>query len=141
MQVILLKDIKGIGRIGEVIDVSDGHARNFLIPRKLGIAASDQVVSRLEAEKKAGDKKLAETLAKAESALKSLKSKPLKFLVQADDKGHLYAGLKESEIVAKINEEGTRLIDYTPIKAVGNHKIKVNLKGNNAEVSIQVQKI
>ena len=137
MQVILLKDIKGIGRIGEVIDVSDGHARNFLIPRKLGIAASDQVVSRLEA----GDKKLAETLAKAESALKSLKSKPLKFLVQADDKGHLYAGLKESEIVAKINEEGTRLIDYTPIKAVGNHKIKVNLKGNNAEVSIQVQKI
>lgn len=145
MQVVLLKDLKGLGRAGDVANVSDGYARNFLIPQGLASVADEQAIREVQTHRhKAQMRSEAQSELSAKLA-KKLRGQSLEFALPADEKGHLYAGLKESEILAKIKaREATlpssaKLVDYSPIKKVGDHKTVINLDSEVAEINITVK--
>ena len=88
MKVILLKDVKGTGRKDQVLDISEGFARNFLLPRRLAVLASGQALSALEKEHWRKSQKETAEIKKADVLLGRLASQPLKFVLPADQKGH-----------------------------------------------------
>ena len=140
MKVILLKDVKGTGRKDQVLDISEGFARNFLLPRRLAVLASGQALSALEKEHWRKSQKETAEIKKADVLLDRLASQPLKFVLPADQKGHLYAGLKDSEILVKLakGESPLTLVEYSPIKTVGEHEISVKIAKLNKIKKIKV---
>lgn len=133
MKVILLKDIKGTGKKGDIINASDGHARNFLFPRKLAKPATDGNVSALSHQQASADKKKAEELAAAKELAKKIESLELKFKTQAGDGGRLFGSITSKEIVAKLKKEHNidvdkkKLVMDGPIKLLGTEELKVKV--------------
>lgn len=133
MKVILLKDIKGTGKKGDVIDASDGHARNFLFPRKLAKLATDGNVSALTHQQKSADKKTAEDLAEAKALAASIEKIELVFKTQAGEGGRLFGSITTKDIAAKLKKEHGIGIDKKkmamdgPIKVMGTEEIKVKV--------------
>lgn len=147
MEVVLLKDLKGVGRAGDVANVSDGYARNFLIPQRLASVADQRAVREAQTRRQKVQMRSTAQIALAAKLAKKLRGQSLEFALPADGKGHLYAGLKESEILAKIKaREATlpssaKLVDYSPIKKVGDHKTVLNLDSEVAGINITVKAI
>src|SRR3989344_1714991 len=145
MKVILVKDIKGIGRGGQLKEVAEGYARNFLIPNGLAIVGTEDKIKLNQAEIKRAEEKLQSESKAAAEMLKKITKSVYEFELPGDKNGHLYAGLKESEILAKITEGGATLknrvtlVDYSPIKTAGEHQIKVEALGvvKNVKISIK----
>jgi len=136
MKVILLDNIKGIGRIGDIKDVNDGYARNFLFPRKLAKVATDGAAKELEHMKA---KKLeASSLAKEESAklAETLKGASVLLQEKANEKGKLFSAITAKELAGELSKLANAHI--TPnaielpehIKSIGQHPIRLNLPGN-----------
>lgn len=144
MRLILNKDIKQIGRAGDVVDVAEGFARNFLIPKKLALIATEAAVEKAAQEKTRRAAKEQEALRSASLTLEKLASKPIIFKVRADEKGHLYAGLKESEILAKLGQgrppaaSHLSLHDYSPLKSLGEHEVNVKISSLNKIRKIKI---
>lgn len=138
MKFILLKDVKGLGKSGDILEVANGYARNFLIPRKLAALADKNAIRQAE-EQRTIKQQGAENEAKAAKTLaRSLAGKEFDFTAPADEKGHFYAGLKGEQILAKIKGKAM-LVDYAPIKQAGRHKIKVNAGGHVIEITINAK--
>lgn len=144
MKVLLLKDVKGLGRLGEVVSVSDGYARNFLFRQKLAQLADESTLERLGVQKQQAEKAQESQKKSARRLASLLSSRILEIAVPADEKGHLYAGLKESEILAKITKEAghhflgrAKLVDYSALKKVGEHRLKIRIVPG-IETSVQV---
>ena len=124
MKVVIIRDLKGVGRAGDIVEVPDGYGRNFLIPKSYAKFADSTTVQ--EISRKKADEKLSKILGKIE----------LIFSLPATPEGSLYSGLKESEILAKIKNREPRLspqaklADYQPIKKTGDHSVilLINLK-------------
>lgn len=143
MKIILLKDIKNLGQVGEIMDIADGYGRNYLIPRGLG-----QVADRKTAEVLAVRRQKAAEAAKfvrtaVEKSSQRLAGLVLTFVLPADGKGHLYAGLKESEIFAKISKGEASLTgdlvkfpDFEPLKSVGEHKVGLWVQDQPVEIKV-----
>ena len=141
MKVILLQDIKNIGKKGTIKEVSDGYARNFLFPKKLAqIAVADSIKKveemqkkQLETEKMMQDKlkEMAKTISGQE------------FLIQAKDKdGKLFGSITAKDIANKLKEknieaEAKNIILSHPIKEVGGYSVELDL-GNNIKAKIKV---
>lgn len=130
MKVILLQDVARIGRRFEVKDVPDGHALNFLIPRKLAEPASRENVKNLEARKN----KAAVTQAGAEEAFKAtcekLAQSGLTLALSANEKGHLFQGVKAEDIATHVSKEVGPLLPNqvvldAPLKEVGEHTVTI----------------
>jgi large subunit ribosomal protein L9 len=146
MKVVLLKDQKGLGRTGDIVEVSTGYARNFLFTQKLASAADERIISEIQS-KRAQNQKLSEMRKKnALQLAQKLAGTVVEFKVPVDEKGHLYAGLKEEQILAKIPSGGkpsspdVRLVDYKPIKTAGIHKVKLILDmSTQAELTLAVK--
>jgi len=133
MKVILLKDIKGTGKKGDVIDASDGHARNFLFPRNLAKLATDGNVSALTHQQKSADKKKSEELGEAKELAASIEKIELEFKTQAGEGGRLFGSITTKDIAAKLKKEHGIAIDKKkmamdgPIKVMGTEIIKVKV--------------
>ncbi len=125
--------------------VSDGFARNYLIPKKMGALATPEIIKAVEKvaialqeEAKIQKKNIAEFAEKIDKRTLEL-SKP------ADAKGHLYASLKESEIFARIKgqihdlPEKASLVDYKPIKKIGDHKVVLELGSQITEINLKIK--
>jgi large subunit ribosomal protein L9 len=143
MKVILLKDVPRIGRKHQVKDVPDGHALNFLIPRKLAERATPDAIKRIEAQ----DAKLA--LGKAESehafkdALKHASEAAATVTSGANKEGGLYKAVTVKEIVAAFKEKGVVFEEHdvhieTPIKTLGAHTARVSHGTHSGVVSFTV---
>ncbi len=145
MKIILLKDIKNLGRLGEILEVKSGYARNFLIPRHLARLADLKSVEEIEKRRDQERSQEAKAQAQAEKLATSLKSRTFGTAAAADEKGHLYAGLKETAILAKIRESEpglpieTKLLDYVPIKELGSYVLKVRIRPGAEAVEINLQ--
>lgn len=150
MRVIILKDIKSIGKKFDVKNVSDGYARNFLFPQGLAKIATDQGIKDLEAKKEAtlkDEEKIKKELA---ALVKNLESKEFEFKVKAGEKGEVFGSVAKSDIKTRINTDmKTDLHEYAinnmevvlekPIKKLGDHQVEVNLgKGIKANLKIKV---
>lgn len=133
MKVILLKDIKGTGKKGDIINTSDGHARNFLFPRNLAKPATDGNVSALSHQKKSADKKKAEDLAAAKELAAKIEKIEIVFKTQAGDGGRLFGSITTKDISQKLKKEHKIEIDKKkmvmdgPIKILGTEEIKVKI--------------
>lgn len=133
MKIILLKDVKNVGRVGQLIEVANGYARNFLIPTGLGKFADSAIIQAMLRNHKIKLVHNENQVKKAEALAKKLKGARFEMTHLADDKGSFYASLKESEILTRIKEvykhlpENAKLLNYTPIKSIGEHKILLEI--------------
>lgn len=133
MRIILLADAKKLGKANDVVEVSEGYARNYLFPRSLAKLATPEALEFLSKRQLRLEKGLQARKKLVANLASALKNKAFEFVLPSDSKGHLYAGLKEREILAKIKEgesgcpENAKLVDYSLIKAIGEHLVKLNL--------------
>lgn len=130
MQVILLRDIKNLGKKHDIKNVSNGYARNFLIPQGLvkvaDIKSKAQALQIKSQEERARQKLIAELEGKA----KELKSATLTFKLKAGDKGGVFGSISKKDIEKSLESRGIRNAKTDlekPIKELGDRKIKVNL--------------
>lgn len=134
MKVILLQDMAGLGKKYDVKNVSDGYARNFLVPKNLAKIATPKAIKAIEAEKKRleQEKKIQENI--LQKNLESLKDLKIVFDGKNNEKGHLFAGIHNQDISKILKEQShldipAEIIELEkPIKETGQYKIKVKDK-------------
>lgn len=144
-----MQDVRGIGKKYEIKEVSDGHARNFLMPRKLAEAATPSALSRLDALKREMEKEDAELTKRLVEIKNIIQSNSIKFPVKADENGNVFGSINKESILKAMREHGwvtkerVEVILDHPLKKVGEYKIKINLKkGIEAELNtiLEVEK-
>ena len=142
MKIILLKDVKKIGKKYEVKDVADGFALNKLIPGGLAIPATPGNVNMIEAKKKGDMLETAKTEAEIQKAMSEIKGISIEMKGKVNDKGHLFAGIHKLEIIEAVKKQkgvnisADHLLLEKPIKEVGEHAITV--KVNDREVAFKL---
>ena len=133
MKVILQQDVKGQGKKGQLVDVSDGYARNFLLPKKLAVIATAENLNTMKQQEKARKAQQAAEKAEAEALSKKLQSLTVKVAAKAGEGGRLFGAVTAKEIsecLAQqhgLNIAKTKLVLDEPIKACGGYKIKAKL--------------
>ena len=133
MKVILQQDVKGQGKKGQMVEVSDGYARNFLLPRKLAVSATADNINTMKQQEKARKAQEAAEKAQAEATAKQLEGLMVKITAKAGEGGRLFGAVtaKEvSEALAQqhgVNIAKTKLVLDEPIKACGGYQIKAKL--------------
>ena len=132
MKVILRQNTEGLGQIGEVVDVKDGYARNFLIPRKLAYVALAGNIKALEEEKKTLSKKREQELAAAETLAAELERVSVAIPVQVGEEDRIFGSVTTQMISDALKEKGNEIdkrkieIDE-PIKALGIYSVSIKL--------------
>ena len=145
MQVILLKDVAGLGRRHDVKEVSDGFARNQLIPRGDATLATPKALSALLVRKEsvADTKRLEHSL--RDKNIASLKEKTIALSRKANEKGHLFAKIKAQDIADAVREQlrieipVSTIILEKQIGTTGTHHVLLKSDGVQAEITLQVQ--
>ena len=133
MKVILQQDVKGQGKKGQLVDVSDGYARNFLLPKKLAVIATAENLNTMKQQEKARKAQQAAEKAEAEALSKKLESLTVKVAAKAGEGGRLFGAVTAKEIsecLAQqhgLNIAKTKLVLDEPSKACGGYKIKAKL--------------
>ncbi|MCL2342396.1 MAG: 50S ribosomal protein L9 [Firmicutes bacterium] len=133
MKVIFQQDVKGQGKKGEMKEVSDGYARNYLLPRNLVIEASADNLNAMKLKEKAKQKQLAREIAAAQEDAKKLESVLLKIPAKAGATGRLFGSITSKEISEALLEqagltiEKQKIVQAEPIKAFGSFEVKVKL--------------
>lgn len=132
MKVILLCDVKGTGKKDDIINVSDGYARNFLFPRKWAAEATPGAVKEIERKRAAEAKLEAERRAEAQKIADSLKGKKVELPVKCGEKGRLYGSITTQEIADVLKsqhgvEVDKRKIDCEKVSQVGEYIITVTV--------------
>lgn len=133
MKLILLEDVKGVGKKGDLINKSDGYALNFLIPKKLAVEATKANINELELKKKSDEKRRKEELEEAQKLGNELKDKVVKVSVKAGENGKVFGSVTNKEIAAAllaqtgIDVDKKKITFDEPIKMVGRRIVKVKL--------------
>ena len=132
MKVILLEDVRGTGKAGDVANVSDGYARNMLIPRGLAVEATAQNIKQLEKKKEAMAKKFAEDKAAALGLKKKLEEVTVEVRTKAGKDGKVFGSVTSKDIADALNQMGfdidkKKIQLDSPIKATGMTDVNVKL--------------
>ena len=143
MKVILIQDVDNLGKIGDSVNVKNGYARNFLIPKKLALFANNQNMKSIESMIKQQEMKNAKERSNLESLAKVIDKVTLKFELKAGEEGKLFGSVTSqmiSDELAKqdLTVDKKEIILEDPIKELGKHKVDVNL-GENLSASIQIK--
>src|SRR5436190_9492459 len=146
MKVILSKDVQGTGKAGEVKDVADGYARNYLIPRKLAIPATSGALHNVEAKKASEQKKAAAEEATARALADRLTSAPVVLTAKVGDQGRLYGSITSGDIAEQLTAYLGQPIDKRrieldePIRQLGTFQVTIRLhRAVTAAVKVDVQ--
>ena len=131
MKVILLDNIKGVGKKDEVINASDGYARNFLFPKKLALEANKENMSKLRAKEDSKKFKKGEEKKEAEEIAKKLEKIMLKISVKAGENGKIFGGVSSKEIAENLEKQYKIKVD----------KKKIDLKETIKELGIKTVEI
>ena len=139
MKVVLLKDVRDMGKAGTVKEVSDGHALNMLIPRGLAALATPAAIQRAETMKQQFDDKRAVEAKLIEERLAALSETRISILKKANEQGHLYDAVDAKEIAeeAKLPLESIKL--EKPIKEIGIFEVPVSFGENFGAISVSVE--
>ena len=133
MKVILLQDVKGQGKKGQLIEASDGYARNFLLPRKLAVAATAENLNTMKQQEKAKKAQEAAEKAEAQAVAEQLKAIVVKVTAKAGSGGRLFGAVTSKEISDALKEQfgldiaKTKIVQDEPIKTFGGYELKVKL--------------
>ena len=133
MKVILLEDVKSLGKKGQLVEVNAGYARNFILPKKLGIEATSKNINDLKLQKAHEDKVAAEQLAAAKVLAEELKDKSVELKMKVGEGGRTFGAISTKEIAAAAKEQLGYELDKKkisvdePIKSLGVHNVKITL--------------
>jgi len=133
MKVILQQDVKGQGKKGQLIDVSDGYARNFLLPRKLAVEANADNVNTMKLQEKARLAKEAAEKAEAEAIAGKLKELTVKITAKAGSGGRLFGSVTSKEVAEALKKQHAieinkaKIVQDEPIKSFGTFNLKAKL--------------
>ena len=133
MKVILQQDVKGQGKKGQMVEVSEGYARNFLLPRKLAIVATTDAINTMNLKEKARKAEEARQKAEAEATAEKLKECMVKLTAKAGNGGRLFGAVTTKEISEGLKAQFNidipkqKLVLDEPIKAFGSYQIKAKL--------------
>lgn len=133
MEVILKQDVKGTGKAGDVVKVSDGYARNRLIPAGIAVEATEANKRAIAREKAKAAEKYAQDKAEAEAFAKKLSAKPVVVKTKVGDAGRLFGSITSMDIAAAISEQTGEEVDKRkivldkPIKETGDYDIEIKL--------------
>ena len=126
MQVILLQDVKSLGKKGEIVKVSDGYARNFVIPKKLGVEATEKNKNELRLQKAHEDKLAAQKLAEAKATAEDLSGRKIVVKIKAGENGKVFGSISAKEQHGlDLDKKKIQVAD--PIKSFGSFEIPIKL--------------
>ena len=132
-KVILRADVDGVGKRGDICEVSNGYARNFLLPRGLAITANDGAVNQAASMRRARDLRDAADRSAAEEVARALVARTITISAKAGVEGKLYGSVTSADVVAAVSEQAGVDLDRRqlqladPIKALGSHQVPVKL--------------
>lgn len=145
MKVLLLENIKGIGRKGEVKEVSDGHARNFLIPKGQALAATPDILKKHAAASKAAAKEEESLRAELSRIASGIDGKHYEFPLRVDDKGNVFGSVNKEAIIKALRDIGglgrhhAEIVLEHPLKEIGDHSVAIDLgKGVKAKIIVRL---
>lgn len=144
MEIILREDIEKLGRRGEIVKVADGYARNFLLPRKLAVVATDANKKIIEQERQAWLKREAKLESEAQELAKLLSSLTLEIAQRAGEDGTLFGSVTTQAISDALQKQGytverKKILLEDPIKRVGEYKVPIRLHRNvTVEIGLRV---
>ena len=145
MEIVLLEDVKALGKKGEIVTVNDGYARNFILPKKLGVEATSKNLNDLKL-KKANDAKLAaEILAAAKELAAKLDESKVTLSIKAGEGGRAFGSVSNKEISKAITDQlgleidKKKIVLNDPIKSIGSFEVPIKLhKDVTARLAVKV---
>ncbi len=145
MKVILLENVKGVGKKDEIINANDGYARNFLLPKKLAVEANNQNLAKLKSKQESNEHKKMTEKQEAEDLAKKLEKIILKIQVKAGENGKIFGGVTAKEIADRLQSQHNFKVDKKKIdlketiKQTGMFTIDLKLyEGVNAKLKIHI---
>ena len=148
MKVILTQDVKGKGKKGQMIEVSDGYARNFMLPRKIAIEATADAVNTMKMNDKATQERIAREKAEALETSKKLREMTLTVKAKGGGAGRLFGSVTNQEIAdalaknAGIKLDKRKIVIADPIKNVGTYTVTCKLGYEiNAPLTVKIEEI
>ena len=133
MKVILQQDVRGQGKKGQMIEVAEGYARNYLLPRKLAMPATADAVNTMKLREKAKKAEDARLKAEAEAIVEKLKNSPVKVTARAGANGKLFGAVTSKEVSDALQAQHgielakQKIVLDEPIKAYGSYELKAKL--------------
>lgn len=146
MKVILQKDVKDLGKVGELVTVSEGFARNFLFPRKLATEATEKRVKEYEHLKRVAETKKKKALSERQELLNKINGTTVKFKLAAGENDKLFGTVTTTDISKELEKQGFSIDRRDihveePIKILGQHKAIVRYsEGMEAKIQIAVER-
>jgi len=143
MQVIFLQDVSGVAKRGEVKEVKDGYARNFLIPRKLAEPATEGRLKTLQGQQAAQARKRARILEEARATAAALKDIRIDIPARVGESGRLFGAVTSQDVAEALAERGYAVdrknIRMEPLKSLGDHDVSIHLhEGVTVTVTVRV---
>ena len=145
MEVVLLEDVKALGKKGQIVKVNDGYARNYILPKKLDVGANAKNLNDLKLQKAHADKMAAEQLAAAKELAARLESVKVTLAVKSGEGGKVFGSVSSKEIAAAVKEQCGLELDkkkiqiQEPIRTLGVHEVSVKLHRDvTAKLRVQV---
>ena len=145
MKVILLEDVKALGKKGEIVNVNDGYARNFILPKKLGLEATGKNLNDLKLQKANEEKIAQEQLEAAKALAEKIAAGKVTLQIKVGEGGRTFGSVSSKEVAHAVKEQMGYDIDKkkmkldVPIKALGNYIIQIKLhKDVTAELTVKV---
>lgn len=133
MEVILLQDVKSLGKKGEIVKVSDGYARNFILPKKLGVEKTAKTMNDLKQQKAAEEKHRQEVLAEAQALGEQIKKMSVTLKIKSGEGGRTFGSVSTKEIAVamkeqlKLDVDKKKLVLPEPIRTLGTTIVPVRL--------------
>ena len=145
MKVILHREVEKLGAPGDVVEVADGYARNYLIPRKLAAPASEGAVKHAQQLRRGHDEQVRKALAESKAIAEKLVASPLRVKAKAGEDGRLFGSITANELAKQLQERSEGAIDRRqihlaePIRNLGTHEVTVRLHPEvSATVTVEV---
>ena len=145
MKVVLLEDVKSLGKKGEIVEVSEGYARNFIIPKKKGVEANNENLNTLKLQKANEEKIAKEKLEAARELAAKLNNASISLSIKSGKDVRAFGSVSSKEIEEAIKAQlgleidKKKLVIAEPIKTFGNHEVKVKLhKDVTADLNVKV---
>ncbi len=146
MKVILLEDVKSLGKKGEIVNVNDGYARNFILPKKLGLEATSKNLNDLKLQKQNDEKVAQEKLDAAKALAEEIKEKSITVKIQAGVEGKVFGSISSKEIALEAKKQLNMDIDKKKIvipdaiKSLGTYNVNIKLhKDVTATLAVKVE--
>lgn len=144
MDIILLQDVKALGKKGQVVKVNDGYARNFILPKKLGMEASAKNLHELELQKEAEHQRLQAILEEAQEMGAKLNGLTVKIRIKVGENGKVFGSITTKEIAAGLKEQygfeidKKKMVLNDAIKNIGTYEVAVKL---HPQVTVSIQAV